>query len=236
MRNRLLALDIVLAAIVVVLAFQVREKWQDARKREWVVLGHALRQVPPPPYSALPSVRPLIAAAYGEVAQRNLFSADRSSTVVVEVAPPKPMPALPSLYGIMNLGDGPVAIMAASSGDRNREIRTGEKIGDFTLVALSSDQIVLEWDGKRISKKPSELLARAAAVAEAAQPERQAARPSQPPAVERKGEFGPGRDVGGGYRACDAGDTTPAGTIRDGVKKVITYMPTGASCQWVPVR
>lgn len=235
MRNRLLALDLVLAAIVVVLALQVRDKWQGARKRENVVLGRPLRQSPPPPYARLPLVQPVMAAKYSEVAQRSLFSADRNSTVVVEVAPPKPMPSLPSLYGIINLGDGPVAIMATAAGERNREIKTGEKIGDFTLVSLSADRIVLEWEGRKISKKPSELLARAAPP-QGAQSERTAARTPQPAAPEQKGELGPGRDVGGGYRACETGDSTPAGTIRDGVKKVITYMPTGPSCQWVPVR
>ncbi len=44
----------------------------------------------------------------------------------------------------------------------------------------------------------------------------------------------PGRDIGGGKKACQKGDTSPAGTVRDGMKKVIVHLPIGQNCRWEP--
>jgi mannose-6-phosphate isomerase-like protein (cupin superfamily) len=42
----------------------------------------------------------------------------------------------------------------------------------------------------------------------------------------------PGADVGDGYRSCVHGDSSPAGTIADGYRKVMTTSPFGVSCGW----
>ncbi len=44
----------------------------------------------------------------------------------------------------------------------------------------------------------------------------------------------PGRDIGAGKKACQKGDTSPAGTVRDGMKKVIVHLPIGQNCRWEP--
>jgi mannose-6-phosphate isomerase-like protein (cupin superfamily) len=46
----------------------------------------------------------------------------------------------------------------------------------------------------------------------------------------------PGADVGLGYRGCVAGDNSPAGTIVDGFRKVVTTSPFGVSCGWEKVQ
>jgi hypothetical protein len=44
-----------------------------------------------------------------------------------------------------------------------------------------------------------------------------------------------GPDVGGGYRACAKGDTSPDGTIVDKYQKVVGYDFMGKTCVWTPL-
>jgi hypothetical protein len=247
LKKKLLLLDLVLAALAVVLALRLRDQWLEARKREQVVLGQRVRQLPAPPYSRLPAVQPVSAATYADIAQKNLFSLDRNPTVIVAVAPPKPMPELPVFFGAMNLGDGPVAMMSVKSGETQQPIRYGEKIGEFVLVAVNREEIILEWDGKKITKKPSELRPKIAAsnppagAAAAAQPGAAASSGAQATSLNvssKPVEAAPGQDTGGGFRACLAGDNSPAGTVRDGMRKVMTPTPFGSRvmCRWEPVK
>jgi hypothetical protein len=46
----------------------------------------------------------------------------------------------------------------------------------------------------------------------------------------------PGADVGQGYRGCLPGDNSPAGTIVDGYRKVMSILPFGVSCGWEKVQ
>ena len=193
-----------------------------------------LKQLPPPPYAPLPAAKPVTAASYAEIVEKNLFSADRNPTIVVEVAPPKPMPELPVFYGVMDLGDGTMAIMSAKSGQSAREIHLGEKVGEFTLLAASRDEVMLEWDGKKITKKTSELVAKASGPNAAAEAPAAADNSRPAPAASKvvAAESGPGADIGAGFRACGLGDTTPSGTVKDGMKKVVVITPFGPSCHW----
>ncbi len=233
MRKKLLLLDLALLAAALLATAELRARWLEARKREQVALWKTVVPLPAPPYAPLPKVEPLVAADYGEVAQKMLFSADRNPAVVVEVAPPKPMPALPVAYGVMDLGDGPAAIMAVKGGQPTAEVREGQPIGEFTLVEIGSDQLVLEWDGKKVTKKLADLQAKAAETAGPADTgARRAPAAAAPPPADASG---PGKDVGGGLKACQAGDSSPAGTVRDGMKKVMRNMPMGTVCHWEPV-
>lgn len=45
-----------------------------------------------------------------------------------------------------------------------------------------------------------------------------------------------GVDMGGGYRSCVAGDTSPEGTEVDGYRKLYHQGPVGVSCGWVKIR
>lgn len=240
MRKKLLLADLLLAALVVLAGTTVRDKWREARKREQVALGQRAREVPPPPYAPSSDVPPLLAASYNDVAQQMLFSPDRNPTVIVEVVQPKEMPALPVLSGVLNLGDGPAAIMAAKAGESPREVHPGEKIGEFRLVSIGVDELVLEWDGRKLTRRFRDLMARApageAAHAASVTPPSAAPQTQMESVTVSSDVTAPGRDVGGGIRACQLGDTSPNGTVRDGYRKVIVNLPMGQGCRWEPVR
>jgi len=231
-RKKLLVLDLALAVVVAILAAQVRDKWTEARKRSQVMFGQTLKQLPPPPYSALAPVKPVIAAAYSDVALKYLFSPDRNPTVVVEPPKEKPMPDLPIYYGFMNLNEGATAIMSVKPGAPGRGIRFGEKVGEFTLVSVDDDVVTLEWNGKTVTKTASELRSKRGEAAHIEAPARSESTAQTPAQPAGSGEAAPGGDLGNGVMACRAGDNSPAGTVKDGWKKVSVPTPFGANCHW----
>jgi hypothetical protein len=174
------------------------------------------------------------------VALKDLFSADRNPTVIVDPPKEKPMPELPVYYGIMSLTEGATAIMSAKASEPSQGVHFGEKIGEFTLVTVDDDEVTLEWEGKTVTKKISELRPRPDAGAGARVA---AARPApagpvaraQPPVPQAKGESGPGYEFTPGMAACRPGDPTPNGTVKDGWKKVPVMTPMGSGCHWEKV-
>jgi len=241
--RKLLLLNLVLLLAVGAAGWRLRQDWLAARAREQVLLHRQVTPPPPPPVIFGKPAEPVSAAAYADIAQKMLFSKDRNPTVVVEVkaAPAKPMPPLPLLYGVMNLPDGATAVMSEKIGARHRGVRPGEKVGEFTLLAVSREDITLEWDGKPMVKKIDELLDRAGppqAVPDGATP-RDAPRAgqsstqlsSQPP----PGKPEPGQQMNERMRACQAGDDSPAGTTNNGFVKKVTQTPFGNQCRWEPI-
>jgi len=199
---------------------------------------------PPPPFTALQAAPAVVPSGYAEIAQKTLFDKSRNPTVPVDLPPPAPpptMPPLPAFSGIMNIGDGPIAILSEGSGD-GHAVHIGESIGQFKLVGVNTEEIVLEWDGQTIRKRLTELAAAqpAPVAARAATPTRTdvpAAAPPPPPAAPPTPvRAGPGQDVGGGYRACVPNDSTPAGAVVDGYRKMVANTPFGESCTWVSAR
>jgi hypothetical protein len=182
---------------------------------------------------------------YFEIAQQLLFSKDRNSTVILDPPaappPPKPIPAFPLAYGVMNLGSGPMIILSEKAGAPHRSYKAGEKIGEFTLVAMNNYELVLEWEGKYIKKRIEDLAARKSTIPQQSASEEkpaEAAVPSGPAATSLGGaaKSGPGTELGNQSRACVAGDTAPAGTVQDGLRKVVTKTPFGESCRWEPAK
>jgi len=231
-KRKLLWANTALVALCVAGAVHLRHEWVEARASEQAVLQRRIRPAPAPrvpPPAAPAAVKP---ASYSDIAQKLLFSKDRNPVVVVEPPPapkPVPMPALPFFHGVVDLGDGPMAIMSVGKGP-HRDYQPGDKIGDFKLVALNNDELVLEWNGQTITKKTHEMLARNAA-APAAPGAPAAAAPAAAPVVA-KAPAAPGGELNGGIKACVPGDTSPAGTVADGMKKVIKPTPFGPRCYW----
>jgi hypothetical protein len=239
LRRRILLLNLLLAGLTALACWQLRKEWLAAKAREEAVLRKSIRPVPPPPAGAPQLALPVTAAAYNEIAQKMLFSKDRNPVVVVETAPPPPpppMPPLPVLLGVMNLGDGPMAILSEKPNMPNREYRAGQQIGEFKLVAINSREIVLEWNGKQVVRRLEDLVQRHQR--EEAAPQRtDGPAPAAPaPAAVTRVQAGPGVDIGRGVRACVANDSTPAGAVVDGMRKVVSDSPFGAVCRWEPVR
>lgn len=238
MKRKLLLANLVLLGLSVALGVHLRRQWLEAQVREQAVLRQRIKPVPAPPMPPLPAAQGVKAAGYIDIAQKDLFSKDRNPTVVIEApAPPKPkpMPALPLFHGLVDFGDGPMAIMSEGTKAPHRDYQPGDMVGPFKLVAVDSETIVLEWEGQTIEKKVDELLDRTVAPAPAATvaaPVVAAAAPPPPPLSA--GEAKPAGDLGRGLKACQIGDTSPAGTVADGMRKVIKPTPFGSRCFWEP--
>lgn len=239
MRRRLILLDLLLLALVFGAGWRLRQNWREARRREQTVLRQAVRPLPPPPTAPLPPVEPVTAAGYNEVAQKMLFAPDRNPTVVVEAPKPKPMPPLPVAHGVMDLGDGPVVILSEKSDADHRAFRPGDKIGEFKVLAVTSEEIAFEWEGKEVKKRLEELREKKPTEGPAASVvayERGASPTRAATSVTTTNVQGPGVDAGGGVRGCLPGDTSPPGTVVDGLRKIVTETPFGKVCRWEAVK
>ena len=239
MRRKLLLLNISLAVLVVYAGWQLRSAWLAAKAREAAALNRKVPKLAPPPFTPLPQTPPVLPTGYADIAQKMLFDKSRNPTVVVDLPkvappPPKPMPALPVYYGSMNLGDGPTAILSAVAGSAQQAVRPGERIGQFKLVDVNTEEIVFEWDGQIVHKKLNEVGDRGS---QQAQPVETAARTEAPAAAAptNKTPMGPGGDAGRGYRSCEINDSNPPGTVADGFRKVMLPTPFGQVCRWEPV-
>jgi hypothetical protein len=232
MKRKLILLNVALAVLAVAASWQLRARWREGKAQERKVLEQSAKPVVALPRPALEAPQAAKAAGYNEVAQKTLFSKDRNPNVVVEIAPPKPVPEFPVAYGIMNLGGGPSAILSAKQGERSRRYSPGDKVGEFTLAEVENDAIVLEWDGRQFRKSLKEL--RAAARAAAAAAPAAAAPPVVAPVrtAAASPDPGPGTQVSEEHRECQGGDTSPAGTLRNGYRKVLVASPFGDLCRW----
>ncbi len=246
MNRKLLLLNLVLLVAVVCASWQLRNDWVAGRARAQALLHRQAKPQAPPAVIFSRPPDPVVAATYADIALKMLFSKDRNPTVVVEVkpAPVKPMPPLPLLYGVMNLPGGATAVMSDKAGGRHMGIRPGDKVGEFTLLAVSREDITLEWDGKQLVKRIDDLLDRAGPPAQAPAPDlmpRAAPPAASGPSSTRldskpaDGKPEPGVDIGNKVHACQAGDTSPAGTQANGYRKVVTPTPFGSSCRWEPM-
>jgi hypothetical protein len=237
LRRKLILMNLALIAVIALAGWRLRTEWLEARAREDAVLQKRIKPVAAPKVSPLPKVEPVKPAGYIDIAQKMLFSKDRNPTVVVEAPappPPKPMPPLPIFHGVYDLGEGVTAVMSEKPAAPHRDYRPGDQVGDFKLVSVDTQQIVLEWDGKKIVKQVQELVATAAAAQPAAANQGSAAAP--PPKVPVHADAAPGPDLGRGVSACQRGDDSPEGTVANGMRKVIKKTPFGGSCYWEPLK
>jgi hypothetical protein len=231
---KLIALNVGLAAGLALIAWQGRVRWNEARAERRASLNVPVKRVAPP--ALVPAQKPptVQAAAYADVAAKNLFSKDRNPTVIVDppkVEAPKPMPALPVVYGALGLPSGVKAIMAERSGAASKSVRVGDSVGDFKVVALDLQKVTFEWEGKQIEKSLNDLVDRTGGVTPGA-PAGPAAPPAAPVSAPAVGPQTGTPDAP--TRACVATDTSPPGTVIDGYKKTGVNTPFGVmGCTWV---
>jgi hypothetical protein len=239
LKGRLALVNLTLAALAAFGAWQLRVRWLDARARETALYRQQVKPRPAPPVVPIPAVQPVTAIAYADVAQKMLFTKDRNPAVEIDVAPAKPMPPLPTAYGVMVFGDVRSAILSPKSGTPHRAFSPGEMVGEFKLVSVDPEQLVFEWDGQTIVKKVDELASKDRAAAAAPAPETAAAPPAPPPVtttVVAPVRPGPGMQMTPEMRACQPGDSTPAGTVMEGMRKIVTKTPFGEQCRWELLR
>jgi hypothetical protein len=238
LKRKLLVLNLGLAAFLAYAGFALRQAWLAEKAREAAELNRGVKPAPPPIFTPLAVAPPVVPTGYAPIAEQMLFDRSRNPNVPVEVPappPPRPMPPLPLYHGQMNIGTGPMASLSEKPASAGVFLHPGETIGPFKLVDVTSDEITLEWEGKTIRKNVDELLDRSGSQ----QPAAPAARTEQPatpaaPAVA-KSATGPGADTGAGFKRCEPNDSTPAGTVVDGYRKVVSPTPFGEACRWDPV-
>lgn len=244
MKTKYILLNLCLLAAVVLVGWQVRtrlaaaaaDRARTARNPIQSAVGNV------PPSVPVPDAAP--AARFAEVATKDLFARDRNPVVIVEppkVEKPKDMPGLPVLFGVLGLPGGTRAMMAERSGLPSKTVRAGDTIGEFTVLALNTSTVKFGWEGREIERKVDELIDRGvhgvdAQTNAAAQPGQALQSPisAQPAPVLQGSPIGielgaPGRSE----KQCRPGDSSPAGTVLEGYRKVLTATPFGNSCRWV---
>lgn len=228
-----------LIAAIAAAGWRLRNEADEFKARERTTLGRRVTPGPPPP--APPAAAPVSVAAstYLDIAQKMLFSRDRNPQVIVDPPkppdPPKPLPPLPTVSGVMDIGDGPIVMMSEKPGARPRGVHPGETIGEFKLVSVAGDELTLAWQDRTVIKKLQELIDRsgpatgpAAGAGGGSTPQAQAA-PPPPPAV---GKAEPGVQLSDGVSSCQSNDPSPAGTVVNGMRKVVSHTPFGDACHW----
>ncbi|MBC7925964.1 MAG: hypothetical protein H7039_09945 [Bryobacteraceae bacterium] len=237
MRKNLWLLDLTLLGLIAMTGSMLRDRWAQAEVREQALMRQIIAPVPAPVLPPLTGVSPVTAAAYVEVAQQFVFSRDRNPNVILDPPPPppppKPMPDLPLAHGVLDVGTGPTIILSEKPGAPHHGYRPGQTIGAFKLVALTGPDVTFEWEGKQIKRKLDQITDRSSMKTTAPAPGG-AAQPaaSKPLTAQAPVKAGPGIELGERSRACVSGDTTPAGTVQDGFKKVVTRSPFGEVCRW----
>jgi hypothetical protein len=242
--RKLIALNVALAAVLALLIAQVRREWLSADSHQRAFLGKPVKPSAAPPLVPYVKPAPLMASNYASVAQMNLFTQDRNSNVILDPpapAPVKPVPAFPVARGVM-LWEGvpPTVVLSDRAGGAQKGYHPGDMIGEWKVVSIDNQFVVFEWDGKQFQKRLDELLDKTTLTSEGPAPAAAASAavtnltPSAPTVqtLSSGRAEGPGVDLGGNVKGCVAGDTSPAGTISGGMRKVVTSTPFGSSCHW----
>lgn len=239
--RRLFFLNILLLAGIAAATLKWLELREETAKREALVSGSAPKLPAAKPAAATPMPEKTIATNYFDIAGRLLFSKDRNPTVVITPPAPPVMPSLPLTYGVLMLADPPIIMLAGKKGDAQKGFRPGDQIGDFKIVTFDNRNITFDWKGQKVLRTISELADRDPASAAllnqqnipaASEPQQvkqvQSIQPSRPE--------GPGTDIGGDMRACVPNDSTAAGSVQDGYRKVVSATPFGTVCRWEKIK
>jgi hypothetical protein len=244
--SRLFLLNVLLLGGIAMATLKLLELREETARREDLVHAGAPKLPHAKGTSGVAPPDRTVAANYLDIAARLLFSKDRNPTVIIAPPPVKQMPPYPFAYGVLMVADPPIIMMAARKGEGQKGYRAGDQIADFKILNFDARTIVFEWDGKKYPKNIQELVDRdpqsaallnrqntpAAAEPAAAAPAAGVQNlSSQNPAPGTQGI-----DMGGGLRACTAGDTAPAGTVSDGYRKVVSETPFGKVCRWEKVK
>ena len=240
MRQRLIAVDLLLLAVLVLLGWELRQKIRQTKAREQAILAMSVPPTNVPGLPKLAKVAPLDATAYQDAVAKDLFSRDRNPTPIPDPPapppPPPPQPAFPVARGVM-LWEGvpPTIVMSTQKGATDqRGYHPGDTVGAWKILSVDNTYVVLEWNGQQFKKRIDELMDRTPlTMAEAALP--QDAPPAAPAKSLSETKNGQGADMGNNIKACTPDDKSPPGTVLDGRKKVVTDTPFGKICRWEPV-
>jgi hypothetical protein len=235
-------LNVALAALVCLLGWYLKQKWDEQQEQERKIRMANIATPPVPQPPPLRRVSPLDGPSYGEVATRNLFSADRNPSPIPDPPPPPPpapkMPPLPMAHGVMFWDGVPPTVVLSNGNSEQKGYHPGDRIGEFKVVSVDNKEVVFDWNGEKVTKRLDEMMAKSLAPATDAGAKAAAPAPAAPPQAEAlSGPVnGPGKEVPGGIRTCNAGDTSAPGTVADGFEKKVNTTPFGVTCRWEPVK
>jgi hypothetical protein len=127
----------------------------------------------------------------------------------------------------------PRIILTARAGEGQKVYKFGDKVGEWQIVKFDSKTLTLSWHEKEVTKELAELVDNnpIAAPVQAAPPP-----VASTVTVLQNAPAKPSVDLGNSTKGCAPGDSSPNGTIADGMKKVIVAGPFGPSCHWEPVK
>ena len=247
MNRKLWLLNFVLIAAIAAGIWRVRKEAQEFEARKHATLSAKIPNPPAPPAPPATPSPAVAASSYLDIAQKMLWSRDRNSQVIVDPPKPvevKPLPPLPSVHGVMNIGDGPIVLMSDKPGSRHRGIRPGEMIGDFKLVSVDSQDLVLSFEDRTVKKKLQDLIdhsgdtapAGGAGQGQGGPPRAEVVSGTPPPPPPTNVEAKPGVVTGEGTSSCQPGDNSPAGTVSNGMRKVVMPTPFGPACRWEAIK
>lgn len=241
MRSRLRWLDLALLALLGWGGWAALLDYREAADRDGIFETGPAGSAPVSS-ADLPKAAPAQAEAYRAIADRMLFSADRTAAVraVTREAGASTADALPVLHGIADLGEGPSALLAERPGMRAQWVRPGEVVGPYQLESIGRDRLVLSRNGRRIEATATELRNPASRTARtprvgartglASTPVRSVARPST--ARPANGRYRIGTEFRPGRFAADASDGAVDGTEYNGYVRRVQQSPFGAQHWW----
>ncbi len=132
-----------------------------------------------------------------------------------------------------------MALITEADAPGHHEIHAGETIGAFKLVSFDRQEMTLDWEGNTIHKRLNEggseqPKARAGASEPNSAP---GVIPGQAPKTveqpkQQGSELGPGVEMTDSVKACQAGDSSPAGAVNGGYRKEVNVSPMGSQCIW----
>ena len=241
MRSRLRWLDLAVLALLGWGGWAALLDYREAADR-YGIFETSPAGIAPASSADMPRTAPAQAEAYRAIADRMLFSADRTAAVraVAREAGGSTADALPILHGIADLGDGPSALLAERPGMRAQWVRPGEAVGPYLLESIGRDSLVLSRNGRRIETTAAELRNPASRAARTPRVGsrtgsssnliRSVARPST--ARPANGRYRIGTEFRPGRFAADAGDGAVDGTEYNGYVRRVQQSPFGAQHWW----
>ena len=242
MNRKILALNIALALLAIYAGYCLEQEYAAKRAREREAVQMRFKASPQIQFPPQPVPPPVLPAAYLPIAQKLLLDRSRNPDMPPPPPPTPPptpppviIPPLPGFHGEMNL-DGPTALLSTGNSGP-QAIHPGEMIGPFKLIDVNKTDIVFEWNGQLIKKSVDEILVKAAAPQAVAASNGNAAAPPMaaptPPPVQKP--LGPGAPNQFGVSPCQPNDSTPEGTVQNGLRKTMRATPFGSACVWEPV-
>jgi hypothetical protein len=168
--SKIWLINVFLAALVVFVGFMSYDIW--TKKDEAIPEIQAVKSSgTPSPVKGIAARAMPPESTYGIVAEKNLFFSNRAESLPKELKPdaPKISEKMIYLYGVVILGDKKQALIsnpesgksAAGKGGKDKWVKVGDAIGNFSVAEIGKEKIVLTEGGNRHeillydSKKPA---------------------------------------------------------------------------------